>query len=248
MEIITITNQKGGVAKTTSVQMIGLGLAEKSKKVLLIDLDHQQNLSLVFHSATPTGKTSYDLMAGLSADEIIEHTIEGIDIIRGDKRLAFSNDNFNNTGKEYILKEALQPVKDRYDYIIIDTPPAIDIRTTNALTAADSVIIPVKADTFSIQGLSLLKEQIDLVSKYTNPNLKIKGILITQYQQRLIVSKQIKDTLQQICDMIQAKIFNTKIRLTISSVEMQTRQINPYTDDKNSLIVKDYKDLIKEIF
>ncbi|MDD3365341.1 MAG: AAA family ATPase, partial [Syntrophomonas sp.] len=188
--IITIATQKGGTGKTTTTHALGVGLIERGYKVLFIDLDPQGNLSYILQTEE-LKSTIYEVLTGKTkARDAIQHQQCG-DIIPSSPALARANLELKNTGKEYRLKETLQPIKDDYDYIIIDTPPSLGLLTINALTASDSVIIPSQADIFSLQGIGQLYSTIETIKKYTNPDLSIEGILLTRHNSRSILSRDL---------------------------------------------------------
>ena len=163
-EIITIVNRRGGVGKTATAHAIGAGLALRGYNILFIDLDSQCNLTFDI-GANTAPLTSMEVLSGTAtAEEAIQHT-EGGDIIAGSPSLAIADTAIEGTGKEYRLKEALEPIAGSYDYIIIDTPPALGVLTTNALTSATSAIIPAQAEVHSLQGIGLLYEAVQAVQK-----------------------------------------------------------------------------------
>ena len=167
-ETIAIVNRRGGVGKTATAHAIGAGLALRGYKTLFIDLDSQCNLTFDVGAKTAP-LTSMEVLSGTAtAQEAIQHT-QGGDIIPASPSLAVADTTLEGTGKEYRLKEALEPIAGEYDYIIIDTPPALGVLTVNALTACNSAIIPAQAEVHSLQGIGLLYEAIRAVKKYTNP-------------------------------------------------------------------------------
>ena len=178
-EVIAVINQKGGVGKSTTAQAIGQGLFLKGYKVLFVDLDAQGNLSYSL-DAKQTNLTSLEVLTRqATAKEVIQKTETG-DIMPSSLQLSGADLMLTQMGKEYRLKEALEPLKKSYDYIIIDTPPALGILTVNALTACTGVIIPAQADIYSLQGIGQLNNTIDAVKKYCNKDLILKGIVLTR--------------------------------------------------------------------
>lgn len=244
MEIITVTNQKGGVGKTTTAQHLAIGLKKRGYKVLLVDFDQQGNLTYSLNCNSES--TIYHVIKKeISAEEAIFSSPE-CDIIPGNILLSKAEKEFTETGREYLLKDALESIKDKYDYIVIDTPPTLGILTVNALTCSDSVIIPAQADIFSLQGFGQLNNLINQVKKYTNPNIQIKGVLLTKYNDRTILNRQLKQKAEQISEKIDAKVFNSTIREATSIREAQTNKTNIFDYEAKSKVAKDYNSFIDE--
>ena len=242
-EIITIVNRRGGVGKTATAHALGAGLTRRGYKTLFIDLDSQCNLTYDVGAITAP-LTSMEVLSGTAkAEEAIQHTESG-DIIAGSPSLAVADTTIEGTGKEYRLKEALEPIKRKYDYIIIDTPPALGVLTTNALTACTSAIIPAQAEVHSLQGIALLYDAIQAVKKYTNPRIKVKGILITRYNGRAILSKDMKANLEATAKELSTKVFDTPIRECIAIKEAQAMQRDIYSYAPKSNATADYTALV----
>lgn len=211
-KIIAIANQKGGVGKTTTTINLGASLAMFEKKVLLIDADPQANCSSGVGVLTEDDDaTLYDcLVNNLPATEAIYETStpnlhvlpSHIDLVGAEIELV------NKVGRELVLKNILAQVRDYYDYILIDCLPSLGIITVNALTAADSVLIPVQCEFFSLEGLSKLQESIELVRKQLNPNLEIEGIVMSMYDGRLRLANIV---VAEVRDIFQDKVFDTII-------------------------------------
>ena len=243
MEVIAIVNRKGGVGKTATAQALGAGLARKKKKVLYIDLDSQTNLSYGL-GADAAGLSSMDVLLGeATAQEAIQHTPQG-DVIAGSEALAGADAAIDGTGKEYRLKEAIDGLQ--YDYIIIDTPAQLGTLTVNALTAANSVVIPVQAEVYSLQGIGQLSKTIEAVKKYCNRDLYIRGILITRYNGRAVISKDMQSNLKDAAEQLKTKLYSTPIRECVSIKEAQAIQQDIYTYAPRSNAAKDYEAFIKE--
>lgn len=243
MEVVAIVNRKGGVGKTATAQALGAGLARKKKKVLYIDLDSQTNLSYGL-GADPEGLNSMDVLTGeATAAEAIQHTPQG-DVIAGSEALAGADAAIDGTGKEYRLKEAIDGLQ--YDYIIIDTPAQLGTLTVNALTAANSVVIPVQAEVYSLQGIGQLSKTIEAVKKYCNRDLYIRGILITRYNGRAVISKDMQSNLKDAAEQLKTKLYSTPIRECVSIKEAQAIQQDIYTYAPRSNAAKDYEAFIEE--
>ena len=246
MMIYTVATQKGGVGKTTTAAALWAGLSLKGYKCLAIDLDPQCNLSFTAGADT-TRKTALSLLTGEApAEETIQQTAAG-DIIPASKSLAGADAFITDTGKEYRLKEALEPIQARYDYIVIDTPPALGILTVNALTACNSVIVPAQADIFSLQGIDQLQATIDPVRKYCNPTLHIEGLLLTRYNARTALSRDVSEIMQQLAQKLGTKVFNTTIREGIAVKEAQISQRTIFDYAPKAKVTDDYRAFIEEI-
>lgn len=246
MQTIAVINQKGGVGKSTTAQAIGAGLFLKGNKVLFIDLDAQGNLSYTLGGDTQ-GNTIIDvLQQEVSPEEAIQH-INGADIIASSPSLAGADTVITATGKEYRLKEALEKISRQYDYCIIDTPPALGILTINALTACNGAIIPAQADIYSLQGISQLYSTIETVKKYCNPALQIKGIVLTRFSARAIISREVAEMIDQTAAQFQTKLYNTKIRECTAIKEAQAMQQNIFDYAPKSNAASDYTELVNEI-
>lgn len=245
-ECIAVSNQKGGVGKSTTANALGAGLFHKGYKVLYIDLDAQGNLS---YSMGATGKavTSLEVLTGSAAPrEAILKTPQG-DLIPASPALASADTLITQTGKEYRLKEALEQIEGDYDFIILDTPPALGIITVNALTACNSVIVPVQADVYSLQGIGLLAQTIATVRKYCNHALTIRGILATRYKGRSILAKDMTDLLEDTAAKLHTRLYKTKIRDAVAIPEAAASQKDIFTYAPKSKVAEDYRAFIEEL-
>ena len=245
-EIFAIINQKGGVGKSTTAHAIGAGLSLKGYKVLFIDLDAQSNLSYTL-GAVNKKISSLDILTCVSTAEQAIQTTEQGNIIPASTSLAGADAIITTTGKEYRLKEAIAPLKNRFDYIIIDTPPALGILTINALTACTGVIIPAQADIYSLQGISQLQGTIQAVRQYCNHDLKVKGIVLTRYSNRSILSREVAEMIEDTAHRLNTKLYKTAIRECIAIKESQVNQQNIFAYAPKSNASADYEALINEI-
>lgn len=249
--IYTVTNQKGGIGKSTTAQNIGAGLNSIYKKrVLLIDLDPQENLSLATGSRKIAGKNILEVLRGnVQAEDCIQTIREGLDIIPATIDLYNADKEFAGAiagGKK--LKRGIASIKDRYDYIIIDTPPALGVLTVNALTVADKVVIPAQADLFSLEAIKQLRTTMMLIIETEeNPTLKVEGILLTRYSPRSIISREIKDLIESTARTMQAKIFTKPIREAVAIKEAQASHTDIFEYAPESKVAGDYKHLIEEL-
>ena len=209
-KIVAISNQKGGVGKTTTAVNLCASLAVAEKRTLLVDLDPQGNASSGVGVATRE-KTSYEFMLGSTeARSCVQHTPIGfLDILPADRRLAGAEiELVGQEDRERFLKNALAAVQDQYEYIVIDTPPSLGLLTLNALTAADSVLIPIQCEYYALEGLSQLLSTVQLVQRGLNPNLRLEGVLLTMYDRRLNLSNQVAD---EAIDFFGEAVYETKI-------------------------------------
>lgn len=245
-ECIAVINQKGGVGKSTTSNAIGAGLFQRGYKVLFIDLDAQGNLSYSMKCENKPLSSLEVLTGTATAKEATLTTPQG-DIIPASPALASADTIITDTGREYRLKEALEPLKEVYDYIIIDTPPALGTLTINALTACDSVIIPAQADIYSLQGIGQLSQTIQTVKRYCNKGLTIKGIVITRYSPRAVLTRDMTDLLEDTAKQLNTKVFTSRIRECIALKEAQASQTDIFTYNPRSNAGIDYKALLEEM-
>ena len=247
MKIIAVINQKGGVGKSTTAEALTAGLILKGYSCLAIDLDAQGNFSYTAGAKTEGVPTVLEVLTGeVTARDAIQHLQEG-DVIAANKALAGADAFINSTGKEYKLKEALEELQGKYQYIVIDTPPALGILTVNALTACHSIIIPAQADIYSLQGIEKLAETIKPVKKYCNPSIFIDGILLTRYSSRSVLSREVAEIADQLADKLGTKVFNTTIREAIAVKEAQISQQSLFKYAPKAKVTEDYKAFIEEL-
>ncbi|CEO16916.1 Chromosome partitioning protein ParA [Rickettsia monacensis] len=201
MKVITIVNQKGGVAKTTTTVNLATAFAAVNKKILVIDLDPQGNSSTGFGISQQQRKnTIYQVLTNLIElkDAIISTDIPNLEIITSNTNLSAAElDLTKLKDREYILMKLLEEIKILYDYIIIDCPPSLNLLTVNALVASDEVLIPMQCDFYSLEGLSHLLKTIEIVEKKLNPKIKIAGILFTMYDKRNRLTEQVEDDVRK---------------------------------------------------
>lgn len=249
MTTLTLSNQKGGVAKTSTSNALAAGLYNRNYKVLAVDLDPQCNLSFSCGvDMLNTEKTLFDVFKGNA--EVRETIIPlklGFDLLPGGLTLAGADMDFTQTGREYMLSEALETVSGKYDFCIIDTPPTLGILTVNALTAADYVIVPMTADIYALQGLTQLNALIQNVRRYCNKGLKIAGILLTRYNDRQIISKTLKTNIGQAAERLSTEVFKTYIREGVAVRETQLLQSDLFTDAPKANVTQDYNNFIDEL-
>ena len=244
--IITISNQKGGVGKTTTSAALASGLFLAGYKVLGIDLDPQGNLGFCLGAENGQTWSILDVLNGsVTAEEAIFHG-DCCDLLLSDITLS-SGMSRTDGQNEYILKNAIRPIIDSYDYIIIDTPPALNLQTINAYSASDYLIIPMAADILSLVGLSQLRETIDSVRDSFNPSLSVLGILLTRFNSRTLISRDVLEMAQQLAAQIQTRVFDTKIRSGVAIAEAPAHGESIFSYNPRSGAVKDYKEFLREV-
>lgn len=240
--IIAVANHKGGVAKTTSCVNVAAALSKMGRRVLLVDVDPQANLTSSFTDESKIEVSIYDAMKGAPAP--IMHIGDNLDLIPSHIDLAGADMVFSNRiAREQILRDILDGLKDAYDYIIIDTPPALGLVTINALTAAQSVIISICAETLPLRGLVMLDEMIGDIARSINRGLHVSGIIIAKYNRRKLDNAVIDAIREKYGD----KIFKTFVRTCVAAAEAPTyrQSVLDYAPDSNA--AADYMALAMEI-
>ena len=248
-KIITFANQKGGVGKTTTAHIVAIGLAKRGFKVLACDLDPQANLSSVLGINIDDDNvvSIYELFEGeCDIKDAIVSTESGVDLLVGSLMMSGADRKYSATGDEYKIKEALEKVKKTYDYIIIDTPPALGVMSLNALAATDYLTVVMTPDYFSSKGLSQLQGTVETTRKYlSNPKLKINGLLLTRCD-RTNLSTVINDDIEAVAKSLNSKIYKSKIRQGVAIRESQYLEMSIY-DMKDSGVMDDYESFIDEL-
>ena len=246
--IIAIANQKGGVGKTTTSINLAACLAEKGKKVLAIDLDPQGNMtSGLGVDKNDIENTVYELMLSeCSIKQAMQQTVvDDLKIIASNVQLAGAEiELLGINDKEYILKNAVDYIRDDFDFIIIDCPPSLNMLTVNAMTTADTVLVPIQCEYYALEGLSQLIHTINLVEERLNPNLQIEGVVFTMYDVRTNLSNQVVENVKENLD---AKIYKTMIPRNIRLAEAPSFGIPINMYDSKSAGAESYRNLAQEI-
>ncbi len=259
-KIIAVSNQKGGVGKTTSTLNIGAGLVKKGKKVLLLDLDPQGSLT----TCMGFEPSELENTIALLIDSFIRRSpiadiqsliidINGLHLLPSNITLSVvENAIVTATSREYILKKILTPLKEHYDYILIDCLPSLGMLNLNALTACDSVLVPIKAQFLDLKGFELLLDSIHLVKEETNPNIAIEGIVLTMYDDRLKLAKKVSEAIERAyggngIEEGAIKIFETRISTSTKAAEASVTGKSIYDYDKACKTADEYERLVMEV-
>jgi chromosome partitioning protein len=243
--VISFANQKGGVAKTTTTLNLGVALSEQGLKVLLVDLDPQGNLTMSQGLNPDTIERSmFDVLVHrLPIDEVIHHAevdlaVSSIDLAGAELALS------SMIGRERALEKALAPVRDTYDYVLIDTPPSLGLLTINALVASNGVIVPVQCEYLSLRGLVQLENTLSMIRENLNPSVGIEGILPTMFDSRTLHSREAVEILQENFGEL---VFDTKIRKTVRYAEAPVKGTSVLKYDPTGSAAQAYRDLAKEV-
>jgi len=242
-KVISISNHKGGVGKTTSAINIGAGLNILKKKVLLIDLDPQANLSQSLGIIEPE-KTIYGSIRGEYGLQPIE-ILKGLDLIPSTLDLSGAEVEMSGeAGREYILQELIDPIREQYDFIIIDSPPSLGLLTINAFTVSDEILIPLQAQYLALQGLTKLIEVVGKIKRRLNKGLEVGGVFITQYDNRKVLNRDVVTTIEE---HFKDQVYKTKIRDNVALAEAPAVGLDIFRYNPKSYGAEDYLNLCKEL-
>ena len=249
MKIITIANQKGGVAKTTTAWNLSKELEQRGSRVLMIDLDPQTNLGFTAGvDLLNMPLTLFDVFRDkLDVSRALIPLTDKLHILVGGIDLAAADRTFTQLGREKMLSKALEGIKSDYDFCIIDTPPTLGVMNENALTCSDMVIIPIQADVYALQGINQLYGFIEDIRENTNPDLEIAGILITRVDSRTNLHNVLYPQFEKAAGSMNTRLFNTSIRSTITVGEAALNRESLTDYNATSTASKDYKAFTDEL-
>lgn len=254
-KVIAITNQKGGVGKTTTTVNLGVGLAKTGHKVLLVDADPQGSLTISLGIKDPDSlNESLATVMSASIEDVelplktgIIHHDEGVDLMPSNIELSgIETGLFNTMSREFVLRNYINTVKHNYDYILIDCMPSLGMMTINALVAADSVLIPSQPNFLSTKGLNLLLRSISKVKRSINPSLRVEGILFTMVDSRTNNAKDVISSLRYSVGQ-NIKVFDTEIPHSVRAAESSLAGVSIFAHDKNGKVARAYENLTKEV-
>ena len=246
-QIIAVTNQKGGVGKTTTSAALVCGLHQRGARVLGVDLDPQGNLGFNLGLDIGTGSTVYDVLKGAcSLEQAIVSTEYG-DVLPSDIMLSAAEVEFTVPRREFMLSDQLSSVRSRYDFVIIDTPPALNILTVNAYVASDGLIVPMEAEVLSLVGITQLQETIETVRSTYNPHLKVLGILLNKFNGRLTLSKDILELAEEVAGQLGSKVFQTRIHRGVGVAMAPAHGQTVLTYQPDSRPAQDFLDIVDAV-
>ena len=246
MDVISLVNKKGGVAKTTTALALATGLTRRGFSVLAIDCDAQANFSKASSGESDVIGT-YDVLLGKESINDAIQELRSYDLISADRRLGNLDAAMDKPGREYQLKKALKKLERNYDFCVIDNPPALNVAVANTLVASNKVVICTSAEAFAIDGLMELSNTLDDVHEFMNPELKVDGILVTMFNPRTIIGQHQKDQLQKIAEVMNTRVYKAVIRRcnTISVSQSDRKSIFDYPANNAAV---DYTAFLDELY
>ena len=245
--IIAITNQKGGVGKTTTASSLMDGLHQRGARVLGVDLDPQGSLGFCLGLDIDNCATIYDVLKGHRHIRDVILSSECGDILPSNILLSAAELEFNRPGREFLLKNSLDEIQDEYDYIIIDTPPALNVLTVNAYVAADGLVVPMAPEILSLLGVSQIRETIDTVRRCYNSRLRVLGIVLNKYNQRFTLNRDVLDMTEQIANQLETQVFQSKIRTGVAVAEAPAHGESVLSYAPRSNPSQDFQALLDEL-
>lgn len=250
MKVISVSNIKGGVAKTTTSATLAAGLNNRGSKVLMIDSDPQMNLTMCYIAEPADGTPSlYTLYSnGTSIDDIKIPIRDGLDLVPSDFELCSADmEFFKKPGSLKLLAKAIKIIAENYDYCIIDTPPNLGFLSLNAFMISDAIVTPMVADSFSLKAIRLLNETLQDVSEETGKKIPVAGVLLTRYSDRTNVAKLLEESLNSAAELLNTTIFNSRIRQATVVQESQIVKMDLFEYAPKAPVTADYSAFIDEL-
>lgn len=249
MKVISVSNVKGGVGKTSTAAILSAGLSSRGCRVLMIDSDPQTNLTMCFLPEQPDGTPSlYHVYAeGKTLEEVKTAIKLNLDLIIGDFELCNADMQFLKAGRLKMLQKAFRGLKSSYDFVIIDTPPNLGILSLNAFLTSDYVLVPMAADSFSLKGVRLLKQTLDEVTEETERDISVIGLLLTKYTDRTNVAKLLEKSVNSAAELLGTKVFKSRIRQATVLQESQIAKIDLLEYAPKAPVTADYQAFIDEL-
>ena len=250
MKVISISNIKGGVAKTTTAANLAAGLNNRGYKVLMIDSDPQMNLTTCFtqepEEGTPSLYTFYD--EGAEIDDIKVQIRDGLDLVLGDFELCSADmEFFKKAGSLKMLSKGIKSIKDDYDFIVLDSPPNLGFLSLNNFMISDGIVTPMAADSFSLRAVRLLKRTLEEVADEAGREVPVAGILLTRYSNRTNVSKLLEESLEDAAKLLNTTLFESRIRQATVVQESQIAKMDLFEYAPKAPVTKDYEAFIDEL-
>ena len=250
MKVISVSNIKGGVAKTTTAATLAAGLNKRGHRVLMIDSDPQMNLTMCFiqepDDNTPSLYTLYD--KGVAIDDIKIEIRKDLDLVVGDFELCSADiEFFKKAGSLKLLTKAIKGIKEEYDYIILDTPPNLGFLSLNAFMISDCIVTPMAADSFSLRAIRLLKRTLEEVAEEAEKEIPVAGILLTRYSDRTNVAKALEDSVNTAAELLNTTTFKSRIRQATVIQESQIVKMDIFEYAPKAPVAKDYDEFIDEL-
>jgi chromosome partitioning protein len=246
MSVIAFVNQKGGVGKTTTTVNLGAALARSGRSVLVVDMDPQANATSALGREAVPGRDIYDLLLDSvpAAEAIVDTTAAGVLLIPSSRDLAGAEiDLVAVAGREQRLRQALAPIRDRYDYVLIDCPPSLGLLTVNALAAADEVIVPVQCEYLALEGLGHLARTLELVRQRLNPALRLRGLVMTMFDARTNLAQEVVNEVRRHFPQTYASVIPRSVRLS----EAPSHGLTIFDYDRGSRGALAYQSLGEEV-
>ena len=244
--VVTVSNQKGGVGKTTTAAALAAGLAAFGRRVLCVDLDPQGNLGFCLGLENGAAHTVLDAMSGTVPVQEAICRAQDVDLLSADITLSGAVDELRREKREFVLRDTLSPVAAQYDDIVIDTPPSLNLLTVNAYAVSQYLIIPMASDILSLVGVSQLGETVASVRAALNPRLSVMGILLTRYNGRTCLARDVREMAGELAKQLETRVFETTIRSGVAIAEAPAHGESIFSFNPRAGAVRDYRAFVEE--